>query len=413
MTRALDACPEPNPRRVALHISPTAQRQLRQGHPWVYDQAIRVQSHAGAPGDLAVMYDDRNRFLAIGLYDPTSPIRVRILQAREPAPIDARWYRRRLQAALQRRLSLERRGITGLRLVHGENDGLPGVVIDRYDTTLVIKLYTAAWVAHLRRLLSALEETWPATRLILRLGRAVMRQAGALHGLQDGMVLVGSPLRRPLIFQEHGLQFEVDPIHGHKTGFYLDQRDNRTRLERLCADKTVLDACAYTGAFAVYAARGGAREVTSLDISAAALEAARRNMAHNRRVVAATTYQTIVGDAFEHLERLRRNQRRFDVVVLDPPAFANAERDVGAALAAYWRLNTLALNVLQPGGTLVSASCSSHIRPPQFFTVVRQAARKSGRRLRELARTGHPLDHPTTFHEGAYLKCLFAKSVAS
>jgi len=402
--------PGPGSRRLALRVTPAAERALRQGHPWLFDQAICQQSHDGQPGDLAVVFDRGRRFLAVGLYDPTSSIRVRVLQRGEPAPIDGDWFQARLAAAARLRAPLLEEDTTGYRLVHGENDGLPGLVVDRYGQTLVVKLYTVAWMPHLRDLLPALEKVLPAERLVLRLGRAVQGQPGYLCGLCDGVVISGPDLDGPVIFGENGLRFEADPIAGQKTGFFLDQRDNRTRVGRLAEGRAVLDVFAYTGGFSVYAARGGAREIVSLDASRPALAAAARNLALNRheRSVAAARHELLAEDAFEALARLGQSGRRFDLVVVDPPAFARRQAQVAQALSAYRQLTRLALGVLQPGGTLVQASCSRPIGAEPFFAAVNEAAARAGRPLREIERTGHPLDHPIRFPEGAYLKCLFA-----
>jgi 23S rRNA (cytosine1962-C5)-methyltransferase len=282
-TQALSQLPSPSEKRIALRVTAPAERALRQGHPWVFDQSITEQSHSGAPGDLAVIFDNKRRFLAIGLYDPASPIRVRVLQNRQPAAIDADWFQTKLLAAAQVRAPLEGTDTTGYRLVHGENDGLPGLVIDRYADTLVLKLYTPAWVPHLKNFCGALAQVSPAQHVILRLSRSLQKQTDFLHGLHDGMTLSLHASRPPnlILFKENGLTFESDPIHGQKTGFFLDQRDNRARVEKLSKDKSVLNVFSYTGGFSVYAARGGASEVVSVDVSAPALEAAVRNMAHN------------------------------------------------------------------------------------------------------------------------------------
>ena len=397
-------------RPLAVRITPAAERSLRGGHPWLYGEAITRQSQEGAAGDLAVVYDRRNRFLAVGLYDPASPIRVRVLQAHRPARLDAAWYRARLADAIGQRRALQKAGITGYRLVHGENDGLPGLILDRYDTTLVLKLYTAAWVPHLPLVREALDGLVPCTRLVLRMSRTMAASRSGLQGMKDGMILSGSPIREPVVFQEHGLRFEVDPLHGHKTGFFLDQRDNRVKTERLCRGASVLDVFAYTGAFSAYAARGGAREVMSVDLSRQALAATGRNMARNRRDrrVAAARHHVMQGDAYATLDALRRRKLAFDVVILDPPAFASTHAQVRTALQAYGRLARLGLGVLRPGGTLITSSCSSHVSATAFFAAVHQGARAGRRHLRELERTGHPIDHPVRFPEGAYLKCLFA-----
>ena len=400
----------PSDQRIGLRVTAEAERRIRQGHPWLYAEAIRKQSREGRSGDLAVVYDRRDRFLAVGLYDPDSPIRVRILQRHRPSPIDRAWLEARLAEAVRLREPLRASSTTGYRLVHGENDGLPGVVVDRYDDTLVLQLYTAAWAAHLRELVEALSAVWPATRLFLRLSRATQATFRRSHHLEDGMVLAGLPLQGPVIFCENDLAFEAHPIHGQKTGFFLDQRDNRAKAGTLAQGAAVLDVFAYTGGFSVYAARGGAREVVSVDAGRPALEAARRNMARNRHhaAVRAAAHDLVAGDAFDVLTQLKRARRQFDVVILDPPAFANSRAEVPQALLAYGRLTRLGLGVLRSGGTLVISSCSGQVDEKPFFAAVHHAATQAKRPLRELARTAHPLDHPVRFAEGAYLKCLFA-----
>jgi 23S rRNA (cytosine1962-C5)-methyltransferase len=408
--------PDPNPKRIALRVSPAAERALRQGHPWVFERAIQEQSHAGKSGDLAVIFDAKRRFLAIGLYDPNSPIRVRILQSHQPADINADWFATRLENAAALRAPLlevpDDRLTTGYRLVHGENDGCPGLVVDRYAGTLVLKLYTPAWIPYLKAFCPALMQTSPAERLILRLGRSMLKQPETLFGMADGLTLVGPPPQGAILFYENGLAFEAEPLLGQKTGFFLDQRENRARVEKLARGKSVLNVFAYTGGFSVYAARGGAKQVVSLDISAPAMHAALRNMEHNRHIstVAATAHETLTEDAFEALARMARENRRFDLVIIDPPMFAQNQSQVAGALAAYQRLTRLGLGVLNPGGVLVQASCSSQVNSRDFFESIQRAAREASRPLQEIERSGHALDHPINFPEGAYLKCLFARA---
>jgi len=410
----LDHLPVPSGRRVAVHVTREAERALRRGHPWLFDRAIRQQNHEGSPGDLAVVFDRRRRFLAVGLYDPRSTIRVRVLHRGKPVKIDRGWFETTLAAAAELRAPLRQqpapRATTGFRLVHGENDSLPGLVVDRYAQTLVIKLYTLAWIPHLRDVVAALVAACPFERLVLRLGRAAQAGVADMHGLRDGRVLAGPALESPVLFQENGLTFEADPACGQKTGFFLDQRDNRSRVESLAAGRAMLNVFSYTGGFSVYAARGGAPEIVSVDASAPALQAAVRNLAHNRHLpaVAVADHHTLTGDAFQVLDQMARDGRRFGLVVIDPPAFAHQKTQVGQALAAYGRLTRLGLGVLEPGGVLVQASCSSRVDEETFCGVIHRAARDVGRPLQEIERTGHALDHPITFAEGAYLKCLFA-----
>ncbi len=408
------APPAPSDRRIAIHVKPAAERSLRRGHPWLFDQSITKLSHDGAAGDLAVIFDSKRNFLAIGLYDPYSTIRVRVLQHRKQALIDRDWFKAKIASAGQLRAPLLDQppgtATTGYRLINGANDSFPGLVIDRYGDVAVLKLYTPAWIPHLKALTSALESAAPVEGLVLRLGRAMLEHPQALHGLRDGMTLLGPDTGGSIIFQENGLRFEIDPIHGQKTGFFLDQRDNRARVEKLSHGKTVLNAFSYTGGFSVYAARGGARQIVDLDASQPALDAAIRNLALNRHIpaVAAALHESVAGDAFEVLAEIGESKRRFDMVIVDPPSFAKTKTQVKRALSAYARLTHLALDVLRPGGTLVQASCSSRVDAETFFTTVNQAATRAGRPLREIGKSGHALDHPVTFKEGAYLKCLFA-----
>lgn len=404
--------PRPDERRIALRVTPAAERMIRGGHPWLFDQAIVDQSKDGRSGDLAVIFDRKRRFLAVGLYDPASPIRVRVLQYGRAATINQDWYWHRVRAALQlRQPLLETADTDGYRLVHGENDGLPGLVVDRYADTLVIKLYTAAWIPHLRDVVTALVEFVPLRRLVLRLSRAVSADPVACCGLEDGEILLGDRLSAPLVFYENGLAFEVDVLQGQKTGFFLDQRENRARVAALVQPgDSVLNVFAYTGGFSLYAARAGAALVVSQDISQPALAAALRNFRLNEGVplVAAAEHELLLGDAFITLQELRRTQRQFDVVVVDPPSFAQNQGQVARALTAYGRLVRRGLGVLRPGGTLVMCSCSSRVTADAFYAAVVKAAEGVKRPLREIERTGHALDHPISFPEGEYLKCLIA-----
>ena len=407
MTVLLSHLPSPAARRIAVHLKPAAERAVKQGHPWVFDQAIVRQSHEGQAGDLAVVYDQKNRFLAVGLYDPASPIRIKVLQARRPAEINADWFRERLQAAAKLREPLHDSDTNGYRLVHGENDGLPALVVDRYDTTLVIKLYSAAWLPHLRAVLAALEQVIYAERWVLRLSRTV----GRPFGLQDGTILKGPPLNAPVVFQENGLLFTADVLHGHKTGFFFDQRENRVLAGRLAKGRTVLDVFAYVGAFAIYCAHGGANHITSVDSSAPALAAAKQLYALNLRQgrIPQVPFETLTGDAFTLLKDMARQRRQFDMVIIDPPSFASSESDVPGALRAYRQLAELGAQLLAPGGVFVMASCSSRVSEQQFFETILPAAAAHRPYLNEIARTYHALDHPIGFAEGAYLKCWFAR----
>lgn len=400
--------PRPSDQRIAVRITPDALRRVRAGHPWIYDGSIVSTARDGGPGDLAVVFDDDRKFAAIGLWDPTSPIRLKVLHHGRPVTIDRAFWRERLAAAIARRAPLIERGDTnGYRVVNGENDGMPGLIVDRYDSTLVAKLYTAAWVPHLTDIVAVIDELVHPESLVLRLARSIAPEH--LHGLDEGDALIGVTPDAPVPFTEHGLWFEADVVHGQKTGHFLDQRDNRALVGTMSSGRRVLDLFASTGGFTVHAAAGGAREVVSVDASAPTLAAAARNLDRNRHLatVAACQQRSIVGDAFDVLRDLARNGERFDVVVVDPPSFASRADQVAGALRAYGDLTTLALGVLRRRGTLVQCSCSSRVSADQLLATVQHAAGLAERPLDIIRRTGHAIDHPVSFPEGDYLSAVF------
>ncbi|MDL2344130.1 23S rRNA (cytosine(2499)-C(5))-methyltransferase [Deinococcus sp. MIMF12] len=387
--------------RLRLRVTAPAEAHLRAGHPWLYEGSVRGQNREGEAGELAVIYDRRDRFLAIGLYDPHSPLRLRVLHTGLPVTVDELWWGARLDAALLRRAALFGPDTDGYRVVNGESDGFPGAVIDRYADTLVLKLYTAAWFPHLPLLRGLLEERFPGFRVVLRLSRNIGALAEAV-GLGDGLTVAGEAPDGPVVFRETGLKFEADVVRGQKTGFFLDQRENRRRVEGLSQGRRVLNAFSFSGGFSLYAARGGAREVVSLDLSAHALASAERNFSLNPGVSAA--HETVQADVFEWLKGTRRE---FDLTILDPPSLARREAEREGAIRAYGKLAGDGIRRLAPGGVLVSASCSAHVSAEEFWEAVRAAARRSGRRWRELRRSRHAPDHHASFPEAEYLKAIF------
>ena len=390
-----------------LRISAAAETIVRGGHPWVFAGSVREQNRAGKAGELAVIYDRHDKFLAAGLFDPDSPIRVRILHLGKPRPLNLAWWRQHLDEALSRRAGLFDEQTTGYRCINGENDGWPGLVLDRYDTTLVLKVYTAAWLPRLREvveLLAAGED-----RIVLRLSRNIAKTAGVELGCEDGQILHGPPLNGPVIFRESGLRFEADVLRGQKTGFFLDQRENRRQVESLASGRAVANLFSYSGGFSLYAARGGAASVCSVDLSPHALAGAERNFSLNGDLpaVARCPHETIQADVFAWLRE--KTPRRFDLAVLDPPSMAKRESEREEAMRAYSNLMTGAIARLNPNGILAAASCSARVSADDFFHLAREAARKSGRGFEELRATGHAPDHPVTFAEGGYLKCVYLK----
>lgn len=393
-----------------MRVTGDALRWIRSGHPWVYEDSITSEADGGRPGDLAVVFDRRRRFRAIGLFDPTSPIRVRILHRGEPTPIDEDWFARRLGDVIGRRFEVFDPSVTnGWRAVAGENDGLPGLVVDRYADVAVVKIYTPAWIPLLPTIVPAAAELLDADTVLLRLSRN--SEAHVPDGIDDGTALLGSVPAEPVRFRENGLTVEADVVAGQKTGWFLDQRDNRRRVRALAEGARVLDVFSAAGGFTLAAAAGGARSVMSVDISGPALDATRRNLEHNRDLptVRACHHETRRGDAFGIMEDLAATAETFDIVIVDPPSFASNEASIAGALRAYTRLTERAIALLRDGGLLVQASCSSRVDPGAFETAVRTGAERSGAELHDLRRFGHAPDHPVGFRHGEYLKAVFAR----
>ena len=394
------------PGRLKIKVSKTLQGKILKGHPWVHFYQVQNKPPSrAAAGDLGIIYDHRNRFLAIGLYDPCSDIRLRVLATRDPAPIDRDFFRERLERAGRLREPLLSQATTGFRLVHGENDGLPGLVVDRYGDTLAMKLYTAAWFPYLEEVADLLRELFAPGRLVLLLSRHVQRTSSGAP--PHGKVLFGPPLEGPVLFSENGLVFQADIVSGQKTGFFFDQRDNRARIRDLARDLEVLNVFSYSGGFSVYAFAGGGRSVVEVDINPHAQEAARRNLELNfPELLVPGRFEQIQGDAFQVLSRLSARGRLFDLVLLDPPAFASSRRHRQQALQAYLRLARFGARCTRPGGRLFAASCSQPVSADAFYRSVDLGIRQTGRKGRVLFRSRHALDHPVTFREGSYLKAI-------
>lgn len=390
--------------RLRVQLFPRAETAVRRGHPWVYGESVKSQNREGDAGELAVMYDRNDRFLAVGLYDPDSPIRIRIVHCGKPATVDRKWWLERTRACLSlREEAVPGERTNGARMINGESEGFPGLIADLYADTLVVKLYTAAWLPRWEEMEGVLREVLKPRFLVLRLSRNIQEEAAARWDLKEGFR--GEAGDEVVVFSENAIRFEAAVLHGQKTGFFLDQRDNRARVEELATGRDVLNVFSFSGGFSLYAARGGAKSVTDLDISAHALESAARNFKLNDddARIANVPREMVRADAFKWMDE---DPRMFDLIVVDPPSLAKREKEREGAIRAYQRLNTRAIERLKPDGILVAASCSAHVAAAEFYELVREAAQRSGRRWRELWTSGHAQDHPVGFPEAEYLKAL-------
>jgi 23S rRNA (cytosine1962-C5)-methyltransferase len=386
-------------------LLPKRARPFYGRHPWVYAGAIGAVEGEPADGDVVDLVSHAGHFVARGLYNSRSKIRVRLYSWDPAVDLDDAFFRDRLSAAIRLRsaLGLDVPG-GACRLVFSEGDGLSGVTVDRYDRWLVVQ-FTALGLARRRDQLTAiLVDLLRPEGVYLRTERGI----GQLEGLelQDGL-LWGGPPAGPVIIEEHGVRFRVNIAEGQKTGFYLDQRDNRQAVARLAAGRAVLDAFCYTGGFGLHAARAGARSVLGVDQSEPALALARDNAALN----GLDNVDYTRGDVFAELAGLVARGARFSLVVLDPPRFARDRRAVDEALRGYRRLQTLAVRLLEPEGFLATCCCSGLITTDMLEELLGQLAAEENRDIQVLERRGPSPDHPVSASclESHYLKCLITR----
>jgi 23S rRNA (cytosine1962-C5)-methyltransferase len=405
-----------------VELSKDLARHLRRGHPWVFRKALIHPPKA--PAGEVVDVVSGGRFIARGLFDPHSPIAVRLLTHDDAERVGPALWQKRIQRAARLRrelLDLKPDGPTNAyRLVHGENDFLPGVVVDIYAGFAVLKLYSAAWTPHRADIVGAVLEAVPGLKGVFgrdeigredadgdngggsRLGR--LTGGGRRPEHRIGKALWGEEPPAKVQIREEGVSLWVDVRGGQKTGLFLDQRENRAALRRYSAGRDVLNCFCYTGGFSVHAALAQAKQVTSVDLDADALQLARENFALNG--LDPGDYEFRVGDVFGQLAAWKAEGRSFDLIVLDPPAFAKSQAKVPAALAGYASLNRAALQILRPGGYLATASCSARVSAEAFAAAVAEAAGKLGQQLQLVEERHQPHDHPVLveFPQGQYLK---------
>jgi len=385
-------------------------RPVLQRHPWVFSGAIERIEGQVADGDLVEVRDAGHNWLARGFLNRQSQIAVRLLTWRQDEAVDHAFWRERLErAAAARGLLAGSRATTAYRLVHAESDFLPGLIVDRYGEWLVVQFLTLGIERRKEEIVDLLAGTVDGVRGIYERSDVEVRSKEGL-GQYTGRVWGEEPPELVEVL-ENGLRFLVDVRQGHKTGFYLDQRENRARLPAFCDGAEVLDVFAYTGGFGVYAAGGKAAQVTLVESSAPALELARRNLVVNGFERCGAEYEE--GDAFSVLRGYRAQGRRFDAAVLDPPKFAHSQREVERAARAYKDVNLLALQLLRPGGVLFTSSCSEAVSADLFQKIVFGAAVDAGREAQIVGYLAQGADHPValTFPEGAYLKGLLCRVV--
>ena len=371
------------------------ERRILRGHPWVFSNEIEKLPAGLSPGELVDVVDHANRFVGRGYINPRTLICVRIL-TRKQEEIDEAFFRKKISAARSLR---ETFGFgDSFRAVFGEGDDLPGLIVDKYADTLVVQSSTAGIDNQIEAILSALRDVYSPRAIVLRNDTA-SREVEGLS--QEKRVAFGS-LAGPVVIEESGISYSIDVLEGQKTGFFFDQRENRQALKDLVRGRRTLDCFCYVGAWSLNAARFGASEVTGLDSSQKAVDLATANAASNGLNARFTNV-----DVFDELRKLEKQRERFGCIVLDPPAFVKSRAKVREGLKGYKEINLRAMKLLEPGGALVTCSCSHHVDQDLFKEMLIDAAYSAGRRARLLEMRSQARDHPVLLaaRETQYLKC--------
>jgi 23S rRNA (cytosine1962-C5)-methyltransferase len=374
-------------------------RRIRNGHPWIFSNEIDRVVGNPEPGDALEVVSHRQESYGTAYYNPHSLITARLL-SRERISIDeAGFFKTRIAAAADYRQALYG-DLQALRIVHGEGDGLPGLVVDRYGDLLSVQFLTLGIDRRRDLITEALIELFQPTAIVARNDVGVRE----LEGLpQQTEILSGSPPETTTI-TEHGLRYRINVLHGQKTGHFLDQKENHLTLQNRVENRRVLDLFCYSGGWATHAARFGAKEVLGVDISAEAIALATENASLNYQE---TICRFEKADAFEKLRELHHTGERFGLITLDPPAFVKSKKKLAEAIRGYLTINRRAMELVEPGGYLITCSCSYHLQRDQFLETLRQAASQAGRAVRLLEMRGQAYDHPVLLScpETDYLKC--------
>ncbi len=382
-------------------------RQVRvaAGHPWVYSTEVAEIQGDFSPGDIVEVCDSRERFIGRGYINPASQILIRILTRDKNEQIDRNFFLRRIKAAYSYRQKVVK-GSNAYRLVYGEADFLPGLIVDKYGDYLSIQTLSLGIDNYKDIIVDVLREVTKPKGIFERNDVAVRE----LEGLHQCTGFIGEKFDTTVEISEHGLCFEVDIAEGQKTGYFLDQRENRLALELYCDNARVLDCFCHTGTFSINAARFGAREVLGIDISASALQVAQRNAVRNGFEAICSFRE---GNSFDELRRMDKNSEKFELVILDPPAFTKSKRALAGAIRGYKEINLRGLKMLETGGILVTCSCSYHMSEELFLEVLHGAAKDAGRAVRIVEVRRQSKDHPMLLasQETHYLKCVILQVI--
>ncbi|MGL1013860.1 class I SAM-dependent methyltransferase [Vibrio vulnificus] len=387
----------------AIYLVKGREKSVVRRHPWIFSRGIdRVEGNPQL-GETVDVYGHDGKWLAKAAYSPESQIRARVWSF-EKQDINKAFFVKRLHdAQLLRQEVIERDGLTGYRLIAAESDGLPGVTIDRYQDYFVCQLLSAGAEYQKQNIVDALVEVFPDCNVYERSDVAVRKK----EGLKETTgVLHGELPPKSVVIEENGVKISVDIVGGHKTGFYLDQRDSRQQAMKYVKDKDVLNCFSYTGGFGLYALKGGAKRVINADVSQPALDTAKFNAELNEFDISKKRAVFLNADVFKLLREYRDQGTQFDVVIMDPPKFAESKAQLNGACRGYKDINMLAMQILRPGGTLLTYSCSGLMDQVLFQKIIADAAIDAGRSVKFVERFEQAADHPTdtAYPEGFYLK---------
>ncbi|HBC3534319.1 TPA: class I SAM-dependent methyltransferase [Vibrio vulnificus] len=387
----------------AIYLVKGREKSVVRRHPWIFSRGIdRVEGNPQL-GETVDVYGHDGKWLAKAAYSPESQIRARVWSF-EKQDINRAFFVKRIQdAQLLREDVIERDGLTGYRLIAAESDGMPGVTIDRYQNFFVCQLLSAGAEHQKQNIVDALIEVFPDCNVYERSDVSVRKK----EGLQETIgVLHGEMPPKSVVIEENGVKISVDIVGGHKTGFYLDQRDSRQQAMKYVKDKEVLNCFSYTGGFGLYALKGGAKRVINADVSQPALDTAKFNAELNEFDISKKRAVFLNADVFKLLREYRDQGTKFDVVIMDPPKFAESKAQLNGACRGYKDINMLAMQILKPGGTLLTYSCSGLMDQVLFQKIIADAAVDAGRSVKFVERFEQAADHPTdtAYPEGFYLK---------
>lgn len=392
--------------KIILHES--RDKSLKRKHPWIFSKAIKEVVNEPSNGADINIYDCNNNFLAVAAYSPNSQIRARVWSFNKDEKIDKDFFKAKILKAYEaRKLMLEVTAMSACRIIAAESDSIPGLIVDMYNNYLVLEVLSAGTEFHLKEIVAALRDMFPEHNIYERSDVEVRKKEGL--ELRKGVIFGENPPTEIEITENENMKLLVDIENGHKTGYYLDQRDNRAALAKYCKGKSVLNCFSYTGGFSLYALKGRALKVANVDVSQRALDTAKRNIVLNHLDPGRVKF--IKEDVFKFLRNEKAKNNKYDVIVLDPPKFAESRGQLDKACRGYKDINMLAASIINPGGYLMTYSCSGHMTPDLFQKVVADAILDANREGQIVEYLQQASDHPisTAYPEGLYLKGLVVR----